>query len=88
MLEQNLKTFKEISSLRKIQKDLEDSINNSLIENNSKYDELINNLGSKLEEQQEYNKSKLEDLSSQIESSKEEQSKFFEEEKENISKLL
>ena len=44
MLEQNLKNFKELSGLRKAQKDLEDSI----LANNSKYDELISQLESKI----------------------------------------
>ncbi|MEI0749386.1 hypothetical protein R4M08_12320, partial [Brachyspira pulli] len=77
MLEQNLKNFKEISSLRKGQKDLEEninenisnSVNDAISQNNIKYDELLNNLDNKLDLQ------------------KEEQIKFFEEEKENINKL-
>ncbi|MEI0608171.1 hypothetical protein R4K48_14590, partial [Brachyspira pulli] len=77
MLEQNLKNFKEISSLRKGQKDLEaninenisNSVNDAISQNNIKYDELLNNLDNKLDLQ------------------KEEQIKFFEEEKENINKL-
>ncbi|MEI0549974.1 hypothetical protein R4K89_06630, partial [Brachyspira intermedia] len=44
MLEQNLKNFKELSGLKKAQKDLEDSI----LANNSKYDELISQLESKI----------------------------------------
>ncbi|KLI21912.1 hypothetical protein SR30_11390, partial [Brachyspira hyodysenteriae] len=61
MLEQNLKNFKEISNLRKSQKDLEDGIkenisnivNASISENNLKYDEVINNINNKLDSNSE-----------------------------------
>ncbi|MEI0700222.1 hypothetical protein R4K92_15000, partial [Brachyspira intermedia] len=42
MLEQNLKNFKELSGLKKVQKDLEDSI----LSNNTKYEEVLNNINS------------------------------------------
>ena len=52
MLEQNLKTFKEISGLRKEHKDLEESVN----ETYAKYDRLIESLNSKLDNHSEEQK--------------------------------
>ncbi|EKV57215.1 hypothetical protein A966_06465, partial [Brachyspira hampsonii 30446] len=79
MLEQNLKNFKELSGLKKVQKDLEDSI----LVNNSKYDELINQLEVKTED----NKKEIDSLNTRVEDVREEQTKFLEEEKENINNL-
>ncbi|OEJ16194.1 hypothetical protein BFL38_12235 [Brachyspira hampsonii] len=79
MLEQNLKNFKELSGLKKVQKDLEDSI----LVNNSKYDELINRLESKTED----NKKEIDSLNTRVEEAREEQTKFLEEEKENLNNI-
>ncbi|OEJ15915.1 hypothetical protein BFL38_10685 [Brachyspira hampsonii] len=78
-LEHNLKTFKELYGLKKVQKDLEDSI----LVNNSKYDELINQLGVKTED----NKKEIDILTNKLEESRDEQTKFLEEEKENLNNL-
>ncbi|KLI43611.1 hypothetical protein SZ53_04265, partial [Brachyspira hyodysenteriae] len=94
MLEQNLKNFKEISSLRKSQKDLEDGIkenisnivNASISENNLKYDEVINNINNKLDSNSEEYKKEIDILNTKLEESKEENIKFLEE-KENLTKL-
>uniref|UniRef100_UPI00048045EA coiled-coil domain-containing protein n=1 Tax=Brachyspira hyodysenteriae TaxID=159 RepID=UPI00048045EA len=86
MLEQNLKNFKEISSLRKNQKDLENSVN----DNNAKYDDIVNNVNSineKLDTYSEEYKKEIDILNTKLEESKEEQTKFLEEEKENLTKL-
>ncbi|KLI13952.1 hypothetical protein SU44_12440, partial [Brachyspira hyodysenteriae] len=94
MLEQNLKNFKEISNLRKSQKDLEDGIkenisnivNASISENNLKYDEAINNINNKLNTYSEEYKKEIDDLNARLEESKEDNVKFFEEEKSNLKK--
>ncbi|WP_256097232.1 hypothetical protein [Brachyspira hampsonii] len=65
--------------MKKVQKDLEDSI----LVNNSKYDELINQLESKTED----NKKEIDVLNTRFEEVREEQTKFLEEEKENLNNL-
>ncbi|KLI46867.1 hypothetical protein SZ41_09705, partial [Brachyspira hyodysenteriae] len=86
MLEQNLKNFKELSDLRKGHKDLEDSI----LSNNTKYEEVINNINGindKLESYSEDYKKDINSLNTRLEEVREEQSKFLEEEKENLNNL-
>ena len=89
MLEQNLKNFKDISNLRKSQKDLEESfkenvsniVTSSINENNLKYDEVINNINNKLDTHSNEYKKEIETINSRLEEYKEEHSKFLEEEK-------
>ena len=86
MLEQNLKNFKDISSLRKNQKDLE----NSITENNTKYDDIVNNINNindKLDTHSEEYKKDIKILNSKLEEYKEEHNKFLEEEIEHFNNL-
>ncbi|MCZ9990307.1 hypothetical protein OFQ66_10800 [Brachyspira hyodysenteriae] len=86
MLEQNLKNFKELSDLRKGQKDLEDSI----LSNNTKYEEVLNNINGindKLEGYSEDYKKDIDSLNTRLEEVREEQNKFLEEEKETLNNL-
>ena len=84
MLEQNLKTFKDISSLRKGHKDLEEDINNKINthieEQNAKYEEFIRNINDILEKNNIKYEELADDLNNKFNIGIDEQKKYFDKE--------